>query len=179
MEINKNSWHYKTYAWSYEWDFGEAPKEINLCAYVRRLMFGVPVNGLFFGIIFLIVGLVAIAATVLMFPFGYYLRHPLINYGNPHVGSYNGLRIGKFNLLPWHVIVPALIVLLAWGNYHMFHLYGAFNKLTIIEAFCSIPLLILGVIFFCFNTDIGGLVKGYVDAKTKGICPLITFRDDQ
>lgn len=181
MEINKSSWHYKAYAWSYVWDFIPVPQDTNLCSYVRTILFRVPVSAFLFSFLFSLLGAIILIGNIFAIPFGYYFRHPMTMTGNHEpTGQYQGLALGNFRLLPWHVLVPVLLVLLGRWNYrfishHAFHGLGmAFFIMEI--AMLLVGLIVGGTILYRY-TGTGSLIQEYMDAKTQGICPLITFKD--
>lgn len=188
MEINKNSWHYRAWAWSHRQGIGEyVPEQTNLCSYVRRLVIGVPLIALGIVVLILLASLLIVIPTNLaILPFGYYARHPVIEdlsgRHRPSIASYQGLKIGSFRLLPWHVIVPVLLVLLGRWNYGIishraFHGFG--GVLFIMELIVLFMGLLVGGITLYQETGTGSLIREYVDAKAKGVCPLITFKDDE
>lgn len=180
MEINKSSWHYRMFEWSYTWDGRCPPINSNLCSYVRRLAVGVPLNGVVWAMLFLSLGMIVALGNICLFPFGYYVRHPQLSAGSGEVASYRGLRLGKFYLLPWHILLPVGLGFLGWWNYHMISQHKALTSLAFfIEMVGVIMALVIGSLILYARLEKNPVVQEYIDAKTKGICPLITFKDDQ
>lgn len=185
MEINKSSWHYRAWEWSHrEWGFGDVPKQSNLCTYMRRLTVVFPLTVFFYAFMILMVGLIIVVPfNIILIPFGRYLRHPILEELNgwhrPIFVSYQGLKIGNFRLLPWHIFAPVLTVLLVWWNYRVINRHDFGNVLLIIEFAIILTAILLGVPFLYSQSQTGKLAREYIDAKTKGICPLIAFKDDQ
>src|ERR1035437_7123011 len=114
MNVNKNSWHYKVYAWSYFHSY-DVPWSTNLCQYTRRLVTFVPVKALVFGVVGIFVLL--LEAAVLPFLLAIGLRpNRLLFFDAGYdqtVVEYDGLRIPgtKFRVLPWHVILGSLPII--------------------------------------------------------------------
>lgn len=187
MEINRNSWHYKLWEWSHREGGGYVPAQTNLCSYVRRLVIGVPLLTFAFVVFILLAALIiVIPANLGLLPFGYYARHPIIEDLNeqhrPTVGRYQGLKIGSFRLLPWHVIAPVLLVPLGRWNYGIIShraFHGFAGALFIMELLVLFMGLLVGGSTLYQKTGTGTLIREYVDAKTKGVCLLITFKDDE
>lgn len=185
MEINKDTWHYKAWAWSHRnWAGGVVPEQSNLCTYVRELVIRVPliVLALAFLIVLMSVFLV-IPLNIVALPFGRYIRHPIIEeIGHEErsiMGRYQGLKIGGFVLLPWHVLAPVLTALLVWWDCRVIARHDFGHPVLLIQAACLLVAILLGVPFLYSESQAGKLAREYVDAKTKGICPLITFKDDK
>jgi hypothetical protein len=176
VKISKNSWHYRAFAWSYTWDYNHVPENSNLCSYVRRLVIGVPFNAICFGAVALLFGFI----SLFMLPFGYYLRDPWHRLGlvRDEVGRFNGLKIGKRELMPWHALLPLLLMLVGYANYRVIKNHDYFNCWFIVECALLATAAIVAAIIWYDRSDVAGLARTYLDAKTQGICPLITFKDE-
>jgi hypothetical protein len=67
---------------------------------------------------------------------------------------------------------------LGYENWHLIHKHGLFNPLFITEMIV-VPLLVIVALVLLYKSTKGSILREYVDAKTQGICPLITFKDEQ
>lgn len=176
MNINKKSWHYKLYSWTYDaWDRSYTPERSNLCQYFQRIVWMGFFTFLWSAI--LSIGYVLVATPVLLL-FG--LRP--VNVWEDHIIStqqlcekYQGLKIGSFRLYPWQVLLPSVFLFLEWLWFHYAsHWYYPLGvQLSIIEIFAF-------SIFFYEVSDNETVViaRNFLSAKKQGICPLVEFNDE-
>lgn len=187
MEINKNSWHYKVWAWSHSGTDGSGtiPEQSNLCSYVRELFIRVPLILFALALVIITMGvLIVVPLNIAALPFGFYFRHPIVQDlrgrgGEDHMVRYQGLKIGNFVLLPWHVLLPALVVLTVWWDYRSVQRHEFANFPFLLSIAALFTGVVCGAIYLYSNSQTSKLAREYVSAKTKGICPLITFKDDK
>jgi len=176
MKINKKSWHYKLYNWSYSvLDEGRyMPETTNLCQYMRQLTIGV-----FFSTIYalLIKGLVFGCVTVCALLFGYTTSKPFGYHSSPpKFAKYNGLHIFGQELYPIHAIGFTVLGLCQWWLVS----HSGWKLPVGIESALFI-VVIAAYVFAHSNkiSDSGALFSEWVRAKKQGICPLIEFEDEK
>jgi hypothetical protein len=192
MNININTWHYHLYQWTYgQLDkYDTPPKHTNLCQYLRRLCIGVPwfatLNFLYSSIMFAM-ALIGSIASFLLLPF--FVR-PIFFYTLKYDTQYNSgpiKEIEPFHLplkdgyslpiYPFYICLPALIIL---GEYEWHHHASNLLLFNIVNGIFWSGLLLLAIIIFGFDwfqkNETVQLIKAGIEAKTKGICPLVWFQ---
>ncbi|MDE1833815.1 MAG: hypothetical protein KGH64_00595 [Candidatus Micrarchaeota archaeon] len=169
MIVNKNSWHYKVYKFSY---LGvDYPSEsTNLCQYVRRITIVVPV----IGAAVLTAVLIVVLSNPIFFIAGRYLKMPW--QGASSMERYQGLRLGTFELYPWHILLPTLIVI---GEFFLVRRLGWVYPVAVPVAFASVMLCALGVAYFFKqrSSTKPSLLGAWLKAKKERVCPLINFEE--
>lgn len=85
MIINKNSWHYKFWSWTYtnRWFDEYPPTQTNLCSYVQRMLW-TPLYLLILTVFFLAVALTLVGGTVFL-EYKAWSTHPYVSLGI-HIG---------------------------------------------------------------------------------------------
>jgi hypothetical protein len=171
MKINKNSWHFRIYNWTYSaWDRG-TPRKTNLCSYVQRILWIPPLTALFAVTLGSILVAANILAALFVTPVGFRPKNIFFF----EYRKYDGLGIGPITIYPIHVLLPALIL---WLNWHFSARYG-WAKVFYVDVAIATPLCLLGAIaltcYLMWFRD--PFVGDYLAAKKAGICPIVTFED--
>ncbi len=179
MVINKKSWHYHVYDFSYTFASRDTPRQTNLCQYVRRMMFVAPFVGIGIACMFCVLVVVS-ACGVLGGPiFGYVPKQwskPWDIFDGMH--KYQGLKVGKsynaFQLYPWHVLLAAIIVGI---HVLMYHAWGGHPLVVEGEVVGAIVLAIAAMfgLFYYFDSSTGKVVNAYLTAKKQKVCPVVEF----
>jgi len=184
MNICKNNWHYKVWAWTYttndlnimEWE----GTSINLCPYVRRVVLIAPFKALGFGLLYL---LSVVYRQIILLPMLCIGFRPVNLFVNPKdfldavwFKRYNGLNVSwsSFKFYLWHFILPTLI-----GILHYFAITHHWWIFLLIEA-VSLVVIGLGVLIASLgysNNKTVLLYRSWWQAKHDKICPSITFSD--
>jgi hypothetical protein len=196
MQINKNTWHYKVWLWSYEawgknppnrspfdWDERKvANYTTNLCTYIQ-------------GTFWRIVGW--LLASMVFLPCYYFIMTPIalciglrpMSPIRAFAGagkdcafkSYDGLRINDFELYPGYLVLPLLVLsLIIFGECILWR--ASFWAGLIINSLLGLLVLGVGGLFVvdvldASNNQTWMLTKEWITAKKNGVCPLITFED--
>lgn len=180
MIINKKSLHYKLYESTYKAFDGYVPEKTNLCQYMRRLLvFSLLVYPflLIVGIAFIII-LVFITALMAL-PMLLVGKRPQMpweeNYTPMGAKNLPPLRIGKFNFYLVYLVIPFVLYVLVRYDYHLYHTNGFFHPFLVLQSvFVTIAVVVLGLLLR-YDTETGQLIGKWFEAKTQGVCPLITF----
>jgi hypothetical protein len=181
MNISKNSWHYKVYAWSCkEWE-GYIPTQTNLCSYWQTVVFGAPLIALFnkvpLGIVFYgVVGGIFIPACWLV---GFKPNDIFNDHGDqsrPTFVRYNSpVSIRGFRLYPWHAVVLGVILFCNW----LIVTHQGWKYDLILEgSLLGLAVVIIGSIFY-FTSDTWKLTKEVFAAKKIGVCPVVNFIEEK
>lgn len=188
MVVNKNSWHYKVYDFSYALSLKNQPRDrTNLCQYMRRLLFVAPIIGFLCAFMFCFAAVMVLCFYLFGPIFGWVPKQwlkPWIVFDDKAVYKYEGLRIGRsynaFQLYPWHVILAVLVVGLEWVVYHVWGFHPLAVQGEIVGAVALFVGLIFAVVEFSYSdTGTVGLVKEYVSAKKQKVCPVVEFTDKE
>lgn len=169
MKINKNSWHYKVYAWTYEWG---PPSHTNLCSYVQRMFWRSLWKVLYGTVVYLLYFLVM---TPVAFLFGN--RPSLFDKESSHYDQklfkkYRGWYAYGFELYPGYILLP---IALLYGEYQWWK-HGLFTA-TVVHIMLALIVLGLFVLVILPDTDTGKLIIAWLSAKKQGVCPLVEFQD--
>jgi hypothetical protein len=173
MKINKTSWHYRLYSWTYSiWDTEWCkPATTNLCQYVQRLFWMPIVSVLLWGVMgtFFVCVLIPFMLLIGQRPTSW-KKNTKIDLFVP----YQGLRVSKkVELLPWHIIVPSAVIVL---EYMWFH--HANWKYPVLIQGCILAVLgIIVGIFLCTQSETYWIVSAWYGAKRQKVCPLVEFTD--
>jgi len=169
MIINKDSWHYKAWRWTYDRAY-QVPDNTNLCPYMRRIMFLVPIKALVrFVVATVSLTCLAIVAGI-RWCFGY--KTVSTDWDDSPV-EYAGLPVAGRQLYPWHVLVPAAAIGLEALLAHSGGWVG-FGIVNGIILGCA-ALTALGMWFFC--SDSTEIFRTWADAAHRKVCPVIEFGD--
>ncbi len=169
MDINKESWHYKAYASTYDKD---VPSVTTLCQYIRRLAIAP-----FFWIFGL--ALVAIVFVIWSIPLtifeglgGQKPKEGLLDIPleGKEFTSYQLPRIVGITVYPWY-----LVILIFLG-----YLYCQHPKITLIGVgIIGVVIVVITLIIWFFNTEIWNLIKTHYDDQKKRICRRVEFVSDK
>jgi hypothetical protein len=174
ITIDKNTWHYKTFAWTYRfWDSEYKIRDghSNLCTYVQRLLWVLPFS------IFLVAFLSLL--YIISIPFAWLFGGLPYNIweDSPHSApwrSYPGFKVwGEVRLHPWVVAVPVAIIYGEWAWFH----YAGWIRPVCIQGFLLAVVGMLAFFFWFKETNKTNLISEWFSAKKAGICPLVEFRD--
>ncbi len=184
MVINRNSWHYHVYDFSYTFSSRLlTPTQTNLCQYVRRIAFVAPFVGIGIAGMFCVLAIVT-ACTLLAAPiFGYVP----IQWSKPWdifegMRKYEGLKVGKsynaFQLYPWHVLLTVIIVGI---HVLMYHAWGGHPLIVEGKVIGVIALIIAAIfgLFYYFDSSTGKVVNAYLAAKKQKVCPVVEFTNKE
>jgi hypothetical protein len=180
MNINKNSWHYKVWNHYTANVFHINP---NFCEYTRTIFIKAPVCLLLILVfsVFLAATQLAIAIPLLIIGYRPGLKEFWASgdYDQRFIVPYSGLKIKRklpnfpFELYPWHVLLPVVLVIAQWALIHY--------DMWPIEGVCAgVVVAALIAAYFAENgdTETVRLLKAKFAAKKQMICPLITFTDE-
>lgn len=179
MHINKNSWHYKVYNFTY--NVYDRPSRTNLCSYLKRVILVAPLHLLMYIIVSLgIVGMlliVLIPALLVGFrPTGV----PFIS-NSKYEDSYTQYRgwqpkWAPFELYPWHLILLGLIVTIIWS---VIHFAGWIYFIIPVSLMLFTAAIVMAyILIYDSESESVRLWKANMAAKKSKICPVVTF-DEQ
>ena len=177
MKIDKNSWHYKAYAFTYDQRYF-VPEHTNLCQYFQRLLVVLPLQLLKFAFLFGCAGLLIVfyylVMTPLAFPFGY---KPTYVFGSSSeiMVPYRGLKLWGVELYPWHFLVLVLGGVLEWTWIHE----QGLKHILIVQGISLGVLALIALIIGFLLSDTWEVIWKYLSAKKQGICPLVEFTKDE
>lgn len=182
MIINKKSWHYQVYAFSY---WGSTPLRTNLCQYMRRLIFVAPVMGIISAFMFVCFVVVITLGLVVMPIFGWLPTNWLVPWeildGDGRY-KYQGLKLGKsyraFQVYPWHVILLALVGALEWWCYRCYGTHSLVLQGMTVGAIAAVLAVVFGLITY-LSSDTGEVVNQYISAKKQRVCPIVEFESEE
>lgn len=174
MHINKNSWHYKLYRYTYSFFNDFAPKHTNLCSYTQRIFWVTLIIGLIYFFLGLCVAVYYGLISPVMFIFG---KRPInifaedaLNNG-PIFVPYTGL----FGFLkPWHVLLIGMIATTenwGWSNHQTGMIWGHAVLMVIII------LAVTGLWLFS-SSESSRLARAYLSSKKSRVCPLVEFTEE-
>jgi len=174
MMIDKNSWHYKVWEWSYTNPICDhyPPSQTNLCSYMRRILLLTPLNALLVAIGSILYTLVVfIPVVTFRWCIGYKTTSLDITQDTQ---EYNGLRVAnKVEIYPWHVLVPAAFIgIQAWA-------FSKFNPghVGIFDAVLAGIAAVVVLTFFMLKSDKTEVFRDWFWARKQKICPTIEFGD--
>lgn len=160
MKINANSWHYKIVNWTYMYGLNNAVCP-DLCTYMRRLLLVAPI----LGVVFVVMQSIMLPITLLKLIVG---ERPSGVFWQSDE-EYGGLMIGNFELYPWHIVLPGIII---YAHYFAVkHIGWKFLGYEGLGIF-GIALLIFVLILIL---DTQSPFRVWVKAKTQRFCPLVEF----
>lgn len=178
MQINKNSWHYKVYGWTYEHSFC-IPERTNLCQYVQRIVLGSV--GICLRFAFLsVANIVALIFYVILMPFALFFGYLPTLFSQKHgeiFTPYSGLKIWGAEFYPYHLLPAGGIVLAEMILAHDYGLkYIVISQASIVAAIIT---LLVGLYYYddFKKIEAVSLAKKYFSAKKQGICPLVEFTE--
>lgn len=175
MIINKSSWHYKLYKFTY-WGRVSPTNKSSLCQYMRRILLILPLLLLLHLLILIMFSIVCpmIFGALCLFIGGYSVF--LWPYrGSPTEGpikSYHGLKLSfiPFEIYPWHVIL-SLGILTGLG--------------ALIYLFTIPMLIIMGILFVgslsfimikSSKSETLSLISNVITSKKDKLCPPVEFQ---
>ena len=169
MKINKRSWHYRVYCEFTAHPERHAERYETLCSYFWKVIGGVILIAIFGPILILGVGTILILGWF----FGFW----------PNIGKYeegHGLFHSdyKFDGRRRHVFAPWEIATVAGLIYWAFASWETFSIFLMIIAAIAVFAGLMFLVFKGWKTETFRLVRAYISAKKRGICPLITFEGD-
>lgn len=167
MNINTKSWHYKVYDFSYAMNPWGPPAQTNLCQYCRRLVFVAPLLALLMVIMFAFYGVFFVIKSLAFLVIGYRPNSWQIDKQAP----YPGLKLGAFQLYPWHILAPIAAVYL---EYLLIHYCGWKWPLIVEGSLLAVAGLLIGLLFLP-DTEGYHLAASWIAAKKQNICPVVTF----
>jgi hypothetical protein len=171
LQINKNTWHYKLYCWTYTTYEGECfiPTNTNLCQYLNRIFW----MTIWCALISATTLVIYATLTPIVFLFGF---RPAGSQHSTWWVRYPGFRVwGQVRLYPWVIVVPSLVIYLA----HLWIKQAGWMYPT-----CVLGCLLLFLVFFILilwyqTSDAGSLISKWIEGKKRGICPLVQFTDEE
>jgi hypothetical protein len=178
MVINKRSWHYRLYKGTYTIFHDQPPKNSNLCSYMQRLFFGIP---FFYGGWVQLMAFYILVLGPLSLLFGRYPSfHFDDNQKNYMFGSYPGLTLRGFTLYPWMLAIPGFFL---WANIGAF-LHSCHGNWIVVPVAESVLVFIAGIVALAMVSsarpqDFGYTIKEWFAAKKAGVCPLVSFVDEE
>ena len=174
MQINKDTWHYRAYHWTYkiqnsEWKMSD---HSNLCSYVQRIFWMVPFTALFV----VITSLMYMMASPFVFLFGARPTNIWAENNERAWAPYPGLKVwGEVRVHPWVVAVPAALIYLEWAWWHYCNWkYPFFTHLTVL-------LVIIGLVLYGTydSSDARPIINAWFHAKKQGVCPVVDFVEEE
>jgi hypothetical protein len=188
MIVNRHSWHYKLYQWSYLAYSHYPSSSTDICNYVLRIALMVPFQLLTIGLLYVgfalfIVIPLAICISPLMFLIGYRPCHPFTAKARKWNRDYNRITFidhvpyPKFNLFglrfyPWQPLLILLgvggLVLLWWYN-------------TVLAIIVSLLALIICAICFVALSEAktARWIKIWFAALKQQVCLPVEFEDKE
>lgn len=167
MVINKNSWHYKAYTYSYKMWQNDIPYNTSLCSYMRDI-FLLPASGIFL-ILALALGWILFALVITVHTVGAFLIGFRPAGWDLSILPYSGLKVSHMEIYPWHII---LLGLLLWALPKLF-LVNAWVTTLVVLGFAG---LIFGAVEL-WHSDSFLIFRAWLTAKKEGVCPMIDFED--
>lgn len=185
MNINRNSWHYKVYNWTYDnfLNVGKAPLQTNLCQYVQRIIWGTLWWSFLHIAATAIIIVMAPTMTIAYYVGGFFALfvgwRPIsivefIVDGPSDFVRYDGLQIGRrFQLFPGHILALAGLVL---SEYELWHHYP---HGCLIGHLIGLGVMIcLGLLAWWVTAPKElDILHAYIFAKKQRFCPLIEFTE--
>lgn len=169
MIINKNSWHYKAWKWTYDRSW-QVPEYTNFCSYMRRIMFLVPIKSLTRSVVFTIYMLCLAIIAGIRWVFGY--KTVSTDLDDSPV-EYSGLPVAGREIYPWHVLLLAIIL----GFEVLLKHDISWSAFGIIHAILLAIALIANLGAWFFSDDSTEIFRDWVLTQKRKICPLIEFGD--
>lgn len=171
MIIDKNSWHYQVYSFSY-WNEWNKPKQTNLCQYVRRIVFMGPIMGA----TALALACLMALTLVVMLVFGPILGYAPPNWKKPWT-CFDGMVKYKSVIYPWHVILVVALIALEWWVYVDCGIHPLVVQGEILGIIAVLIGMIFGLFVYC-DSDTGKIINAYVSAKKQKVCPVVEFNEE-
>lgn len=173
MVINKNSWHYKVFAWTYR-VWGSSWKIRNdksdLCTYVQRLIW-MPIPSALWWVLR---SLLYIASIPFAFVFG---GRPYNIWKGVDVDGpwrrYPAFKVwGEVQVYPWVIVVPLAFLFGEWEWFKHNALCAALVQGGLLSFFAAVFTIAW------FEESGKSAIKEWVAAKKAGYCPTIVFQDN-
>lgn len=201
MEIKRNSWMYKV-AYGFE---AKKPKRTNLCSFfwkfVLMLLGGWPLALIAMGVFFALGVVVVFITFISGFFAGFFVGYrPSIYEGESRkkfwIPYKKWPKIKGYRILPIYFVLPVLVYfavnVLDWTALWIMlsglpaailsMIFGMLGVLSFLAIAAIIFLLMAGIVWGVvalfdrfFKTGIGTLIKEYVKAKKRKVCPIIKF----
>lgn len=182
MVINRNSWHYKVYDFTYLFSRKATPRQTNLCQYVRRFLL-LPWIGILATVMAAFMVIIITCAFTFGPIFGYVPKtfNPLTFFEHD-MHKYQGVKFGKsynaFQLYPWHIILGLMFIA---GHVAIYYECGIHPLVTEGEWVVGIVAAIaafIGVMVY-LDSSTGKVINGYLAAKKQKVCPVVEFKNEE
>lgn len=189
MNINKNSWHYKLYKWTFFGFFGSnLPNTTTLCAYMSRILGLTALRALLtifvvvcvWGINVVLLGLI----TPFLFLMGklpnFKIGYLSIDQGLEHSYTFPLPKIKSYNIYPGYILSLVLFVVL--NVLSIINITNITTHSVLISFTLSIDFLVLMVVFISFKalskiSFVNNIFYQWIKAKKEKVCPIIEFKD--
>jgi hypothetical protein len=173
MQINKKSWHYAAYRWTYtardqRWAMSDTT---NLCQYFQRIFWMVPITAVWIAFL----SLVYVVLTPIVFLFGGRPHNVWKNTKKDFWTSYPGVKVwGEVRLHPWVIAIPTLFIYLEY----LWFKHQAWYWPVSIQGGAIVFIGLLIAYSWYDTTDTQTVVNQWVAAKKQGICPVVEFIEE-
>lgn len=176
MVINKNSWHYKVWKFSYFLTHTEVPDRTNLCQYFMRSFLYVPLSLFCLSLILLVGGTILVVfPNIITILLGFGILIPILD----PIKSKNIYRLYPFYKFPiiGRMIPPWPIVCFIWFSITLSILISLSPLyMSYVLIITVMTLLVFSAIVRLIIATDWSLVKEYLKAKKQKVCPIITFQ---
>jgi hypothetical protein len=176
MQINKKSWHYTWYEWTYSLSTNGVPEQTNLCRYTQRIFWMTPLIVLAYiaGVISMI--MVSAMYYLIMTPFALLLGGRPFNLFS---SSERELRSEVFiryesPVYPYHFVLLAVFIWAEWMGWHHTPRLMAYTHLGVPAAL----LIFLGWAWLNHDSETFRLFKAWAAARKARICPVVEFKNE-